>query len=174
MAELIIYNQVPHLLSPVFIKLERDVPTLKWATREMERRYKVSAKHGCSNLDTYRQLVRKRADLEPMPCILIVIDELADLMMMAPDEIETQICRLAQMVRVCRWYAGQGSRRYTRAQTVGRASAPSADTFARSAMEFAHPITIIVAHSLVLAVVHRRLSGYLPVIATIGIEYTKH
>lgn len=99
MVELIIYNQIPHLLSPVVTELERVVPTLKWATREMERRYKVFAKHGCRNLDTYRQLARKRADLEPMPYILIVIDELADLMMMAPDEIETQICRLAQMAR---------------------------------------------------------------------------
>lgn len=75
------------------------VPTLKWATREMERRYKVFAKHACRNIDSYRQLARKRADLEPMPYIVIVIDELADLMMMAPDEVETYVCRLAQMAR---------------------------------------------------------------------------
>lgn len=99
MVELIIYNDVPHLLSPVVTELERVVPTLKWATREMERRYKVFAKHACRNIDTYRQLSRRRADLEPMPYIVIVIDELADLMMMAPDEVETQICRLAQMAR---------------------------------------------------------------------------
>ncbi|MCG8352352.1 MAG: DNA translocase FtsK, partial [Chloroflexales bacterium] len=99
MVELIVYNRIPHLLSPVVTELERVVPTLKWATREMERRYKVFARHGCRNLDTYKQLARKRADLEPMPYILIVIDELADLMMMVPDEIETQICRLAQMAR---------------------------------------------------------------------------
>ncbi|MFP4440792.1 MAG: DNA translocase FtsK 4TM domain-containing protein [Chloroflexaceae bacterium] len=99
MVELIVYNHIPHLLSPVVTELERVVPTLKWATREMERRYKVFAKHGCRNLETYRQMARRRADLEPMPYILIIIDELADLMMMAPDEIETQICRLAQMAR---------------------------------------------------------------------------
>jgi S-DNA-T family DNA segregation ATPase FtsK/SpoIIIE len=99
MVELIVYNHIPHLLSPVVTELERVVPTLKWATREMERRYKVFAKQGCRNLETYRQLARQRADLEPMPYILIIIDELADLMMMAPDEIETQICRLAQMAR---------------------------------------------------------------------------
>jgi S-DNA-T family DNA segregation ATPase FtsK/SpoIIIE len=99
MVELIVYNRIPHLLSPVVTELERVVPTLKWATREMERRYKIFARHGCRNLETYKQLARKRADLEPMPYILIVIDELADLMMMAPDEIETQICRLAQMAR---------------------------------------------------------------------------
>lgn len=99
MVELIVYNRIPHLLSPVVTELERVVPTLKWATREMERRYKVFARHGCRNLESYKQLARRRADLESMPYILIVIDELADLMMMAPDEIETQICRLAQMAR---------------------------------------------------------------------------
>jgi S-DNA-T family DNA segregation ATPase FtsK/SpoIIIE len=99
MVELIVYNRIPHLLHPVVTELERVVPILKWATREMERRYKIFARHACRNLDSYKQLQRKRADLEPMPYILIVIDELADLMMMAPDEVETQICRLAQMAR---------------------------------------------------------------------------
>jgi S-DNA-T family DNA segregation ATPase FtsK/SpoIIIE len=99
MVELIVYNRIPHLLSPVVTELERVVPTLKWATREMERRYKVFARHGCRNLESYKKLAQRRADLEPMPYILIVIDELADLMMMAPDEIETYICRLAQMAR---------------------------------------------------------------------------
>ncbi|WP_129626109.1 FtsK/SpoIIIE family DNA translocase [Candidatus Oscillochloris fontis] len=99
MVEMIVYNRVPHLLSPVVTELERVVPTLKWATREMERRYKIFARHGCRNLESYKQLGRKRADLEPMPYIIIIIDELADLMMMAPDETETYICRLAQMAR---------------------------------------------------------------------------
>jgi S-DNA-T family DNA segregation ATPase FtsK/SpoIIIE len=99
MVELIVYNRIPHLLSPVVTELERVVPTLKWATREMERRYKVFARHGCRNLESYKKMALRRADLEPMPYILIVIDELADLMMMAPDEIETYICRLAQMAR---------------------------------------------------------------------------
>jgi DNA segregation ATPase FtsK/SpoIIIE, S-DNA-T family len=99
MVEMIVYNQIPHLLSPVVTEIERVVPTLKWATREMERRYKVFARHGCRNLDTYRTLARRRSDLEPMPYILIIIDELADLMMMAADEVETYICRLAQMAR---------------------------------------------------------------------------
>ncbi len=99
MVEMIVYNRVPHLLSPVVTELERVVPTLKWATREMERRYKIFARHGCRNLESYKQLGRRRADLEPMPYIMIIIDELADLMMMAPDETETYICRLAQMAR---------------------------------------------------------------------------
>ncbi|MFV9505320.1 MAG: DNA translocase FtsK 4TM domain-containing protein [Oscillochloridaceae bacterium umkhey_bin13] len=99
MVEMTVYNHIPHLLSPVVTELERVVPTLKWATREMERRYKIFARHSVRNLDSYKQLARKRTDLEPMPYILIVIDELADLMMMAPDEVETYICRLAQMAR---------------------------------------------------------------------------
>jgi S-DNA-T family DNA segregation ATPase FtsK/SpoIIIE len=99
MVEMIVYNQVPHLLSPVVTELQRVVPTLKWATREMERRYKIFARLGVRNLESYKQLARRRADLEPMPYILIVIDELADLMMMAPDEVETHLCRLAQMAR---------------------------------------------------------------------------
>ncbi len=99
MVELIVYNHIPHLLSPVVTEMERVVPTLRWATREMERRYKVFARLGCRNLEGYQQRLRNRTDLEPMPYILIVIDELADLMMVAPDEVETQICRLAQMAR---------------------------------------------------------------------------
>ena len=99
MVELVVYNHIPHLLSPVVTEMERVVPTLKWAVREMERRYKVFAKYGFRNLDSYRMASRKRADLEPMPFIVIIIDELADLMMMAPDEVETLICRLAQMAR---------------------------------------------------------------------------
>jgi DNA segregation ATPase FtsK/SpoIIIE, S-DNA-T family len=99
MVELITYNRIPHLLSPVVTELERVVPTLKWATREMERRYKIFARHGFRNIESYKQAARKRADLEPLPYIVIIIDELADLMMMAPDEVETLICRLAQMAR---------------------------------------------------------------------------
>src|SRR6266508_4259576 len=99
MVEMSIYNNIPHLLSPVVTELERVVPTLKWATREMERRYKIFAKHGFRNIDSYKLAARRRADLEPLPYIVIIIDELADLMMMAPDEVETLVCRLAQMAR---------------------------------------------------------------------------
>ncbi|HYF61255.1 MAG TPA: DNA translocase FtsK, partial [Herpetosiphonaceae bacterium] len=99
MVELIVYNNIPHLLTPVVTELERVVSSLKWAVREMERRYKVFAKGGFRNLDSYMQAARKRPDLEPMPYIIVIIDELADLMMLAPDEVETLICRLAQMAR---------------------------------------------------------------------------
>lgn len=99
MVELIVYNRIPHMLSPVVTELERVVPTLKWATREMERRYKVFARYGFRNIEGYKTAARRRADLEPLPYIVIIIDELADLMMIAPDEVETLICRLAQMAR---------------------------------------------------------------------------
>ncbi len=99
MVELIIYNQIPHMLSPVVTELERVVPTLKWATREMERRYKIFARYGFRNIEGYKTAARRRADLEPLPYIVVIIDELADLMMLAPDEVETLICRLAQMAR---------------------------------------------------------------------------
>jgi S-DNA-T family DNA segregation ATPase FtsK/SpoIIIE len=66
MVEMTIYNSIPHMLSPVVTELERVVPTLKWATREMERRYKIFAKHGFRNLDGYKAAARRRADLEPM------------------------------------------------------------------------------------------------------------
>jgi len=97
--ELVGYNGIPHLLAPVVTEVERVVPTLKWAVREMERRYKLFAKIGVRNLDSYRAMARERKDLETMPYIVIIIDELADLMMMAPDDVETLICRLAQMAR---------------------------------------------------------------------------
>ncbi len=99
MVELIVYNNIPHLLTPVVTELERVVSSLKWAVREMERRYKVFAKGGFRNLESYMQAARKRPDLEPLPYIIVIIDELADLMMLAPDEVETLICRLAQMAR---------------------------------------------------------------------------
>ncbi|MBA3469954.1 MAG: DNA translocase FtsK [Herpetosiphonaceae bacterium] len=99
MVELIVYNNIPHLLTPVVTELERVVSSLKWAVREMERRYKVFAKGGFRNLESYMTAARKRPDLEPMPYIIVIIDELADLMMLAPDEVETLICRLAQMAR---------------------------------------------------------------------------
>ncbi len=97
--ELVGYNGIPHLLSPVVTEVERVIPTLKWAVREMERRYKLFAKVGVRNLDSYRGLAREQSDFETMPYIVIIIDELADLMMMAPDDVETLICRLAQMAR---------------------------------------------------------------------------
>jgi S-DNA-T family DNA segregation ATPase FtsK/SpoIIIE len=98
MVELVNYNGIPHLLAPVVIELEKVVGVLSWATREMDRRYKLFAKEGARNIVSYNQKVAK-TDKEILPYIIIIIDELADLMMMAPDEVERAITRIAQMAR---------------------------------------------------------------------------
>jgi len=98
MVELVAYNGIPHLLAPVVTDLERVVGVLNWATREMERRYKLLSKEGVRNIIGYNEKVAKTDD-DPLPYIVIIIDELADLMMMAPDEVERAITRIAQMAR---------------------------------------------------------------------------
>jgi S-DNA-T family DNA segregation ATPase FtsK/SpoIIIE len=98
MVELITYNGIPHLLSPVVVEVERAVPLLRWATGEMDRRYKLFSKEGARNVEAFNEKLVKRG--EPvLPFIILVIDELADLMMAAPDDVERYICRLAQMSR---------------------------------------------------------------------------
>ncbi len=98
MVELTTYNGIPHLLAPVVVELDRVVPLLSWATREMDRRYKLFAQVGARNLEAYNEKLSKKG--EPiLPYMVVVIDELADLMMAAPDDVERYICRLAQMSR---------------------------------------------------------------------------
>lgn len=104
MVELNMYNGIPHLLSPVVIEVDRVVGLLKIAIAEMERRYRTFSQLGVRNLDGYRKLraerlVRGDATLKNLPAIVIIIDELADLMMAAPEEVEGLICRLAQLAR---------------------------------------------------------------------------
>jgi S-DNA-T family DNA segregation ATPase FtsK/SpoIIIE len=98
MVELITYNGIPHLLSPVVVEVERAVPLLRWATGEMDRRYKLFSKEGARNVDAYNEKLVKRGE-SVLPYIILVIDELADLMMVAPDDVERYVCRLAQMSR---------------------------------------------------------------------------
>jgi S-DNA-T family DNA segregation ATPase FtsK/SpoIIIE len=98
MVELVPYNGIPHLRAPVVIELERVVGVLNWATREMESRYKAFNKARARNLEAYNQQLVAHGQ-KPLPTIVVVIDELADLMMAAPDEVERSICRLAQMAR---------------------------------------------------------------------------
>lgn len=96
--ELTGYNGIPHLIAPVITEIDQVVGSLQWATREMERRYKVFSKAGARNIEIYNQILRERG--EPvLPYIIVVIDELADLMMASPEEVEQTICRLAQMAR---------------------------------------------------------------------------
>ena len=92
--ELTGYNGIPHLLTPVIVDLDKVVGTLQWVSREMDNRYRRFSEAGARNIADYNQ----QAD-EKLPYIVVVIDELADLMMMAPDEIERTVCRLAQMAR---------------------------------------------------------------------------
>jgi S-DNA-T family DNA segregation ATPase FtsK/SpoIIIE len=99
--ELVPYNGIPHLLVPVVVDLERVVGTLQWVTREMDIRYRKFAKLGARNIADFNQRVAAKAgqEEEPLPYIVVIIDELADLMMLAPDETERTVCRLAQMAR---------------------------------------------------------------------------
>jgi S-DNA-T family DNA segregation ATPase FtsK/SpoIIIE len=98
MVELTNYNGIPHLLAPVVVELERVVGILNWTTREMDRRYKVFSKVGARHLIGYNEMMVSQGE-KMMPYIIIVIDELADLMMMAPDEVERTVTRIAQMAR---------------------------------------------------------------------------
>ncbi len=98
MVELVNYNGIPHLLAPVVTELEKAVGVLSWATREMDRRYKLFSKERVRNLEGFNEKMINEGR-ETLPFIVIIIDELADLMMMAPDEVERTIARLAQMAR---------------------------------------------------------------------------
>ena len=98
MVELTTYNGIPHLRAPVVIELERVVGVLNWATREMENRYKQFNRARARNVEAYNQMLLQKRE-KPLPYIVVVIDELADLMMAAPDEVERSICRIAQMAR---------------------------------------------------------------------------
>ena len=93
--ELIGYNGIPHLMTPVIVEVEKILASLKWAMDEMERRYKTFAERGVRNIDSYNEL----AGFQSLPYIIILIDELADLMAFAPVEVEDAIARLAQMAR---------------------------------------------------------------------------
>ena len=94
------YNGIPHLLVPVVTDPKKAAAALNWAVNEMTQRYKLFAEESVKDLDSYNELMR--ANQEPdkvLPKIVIIIDELADLMMVAPSQVEESICRLAQLAR---------------------------------------------------------------------------
>ncbi len=93
--ELIGYNGIPHLLTPVIVEQDKILSALKWAMQEMDRRYKLFAEIGVRNIDSYNDM----SGFQALPFIVILIDELADLMAYAAVEVEDAICRLAQMAR---------------------------------------------------------------------------
>ena len=106
--ELGMYDDIPHLLSPVVVDPKKAANALRWAVREMEERYKTLAAEGVRNIEQYNRNIRNilaetgSTDPDaprPLPFIVVVIDELADLMMVAGNEVEESICRLAQMAR---------------------------------------------------------------------------
>lgn len=96
--ELSVYNGIPHLLTPVVTEPEKAAGVLNWAVSEMMERYNLFAKTGTRNLDGYNR-IREENGQDKIPKIVIIIDELADLMMVAAKEVEAAICRLAQLAR---------------------------------------------------------------------------
>src|SRR5690606_26656593 len=108
--ELGMYEDIPHLLTPVVVDPKQASNALRWAVREMEERYKTLAAEGVRNIEQYNRNIRHMLEElppeardgdrpKPLPFIVVVIDELADLMMVAGNEVEESICRLAQMAR---------------------------------------------------------------------------
>ncbi|HHV44960.1 MAG TPA: DNA translocase FtsK [Firmicutes bacterium] len=111
--ELAVYDGIPHLIAPVVTDPRQASETLKWVVREMERRYSLFAEVGVRNIDGYNRWVEKQTTKEPTEAeeelaylsrIVVVIDELADLMMVAAKDVEESICRLAQMARAAGIY----------------------------------------------------------------------
>ena len=96
--ELIHFNGLPHLIAPVVTDMERVLRALRWVMAEMDRRYSILSRAAARNIEDYNYRKLPLND-DPLPYVIVAIDELADLMMMAPDEVERIICRLAQMSR---------------------------------------------------------------------------
>ena len=107
--ELGMYEDIPHLMTPVVVEPKKAANALRWAVREMEERYKTLASYGVRNIEQFNRNVRAMLESgetpkdgepsRPLPFIVVVVDELADLMMVAGNEVEESICRLAQMAR---------------------------------------------------------------------------
>ena len=104
--ELSVYNGIPHLLIPVVTDPKKAAGALNWAVGEMSRRYQAFAKYNVRDMKGYNEKIKSLGvqteegdKLEPMPQIIIIVDELADLMMVAPGDVEEAICRLAQLAR---------------------------------------------------------------------------
>ena len=101
MLEFSIYDEIPHLITPVITEPKKAIAALANMVAEMERRYRLMADKKTKNIDNYNEKVKKDGSAEPMPFIVIIIDELADLMMNGGKEVETSIARLAQKSRAC-------------------------------------------------------------------------
>lgn len=93
--ELTLYNGIPHLLTPVIYEPNKVLSALKWAISEMERRYRLFAEVGARNIESYNEM----SGFVALPYIVIIVDELADIILLAPAEVEDTICRIAQLAR---------------------------------------------------------------------------
>ena len=99
MVELVRFNGLPHLYGKVETEIERIMGVLRWTVAEMDRRYKLLEASRSRNIDSYNRKVRRRKGEQPLPQIVVLIDELADMMMTSPDQTEHNLVRLAQMAR---------------------------------------------------------------------------
>jgi S-DNA-T family DNA segregation ATPase FtsK/SpoIIIE len=131
--ELSCYNGIPHLLAPVVNHPKKAAAALKWATGEMEKRYGIFAKSGVRDITRYNEWAETH-DKEKMPFIVVIIDELADLMMVARADVEDAICRLAQMARAAGMHLLIGTQRPSTDVITGliKANIPSRISFAVS------------------------------------------
>ncbi|MFD2926256.1 DNA translocase FtsK [Halobacillus naozhouensis] len=102
MVELAPYNNLPHLVSPVITDVKAATTALKWAVKEMEERYEKFVAEGARDVERYNEkMIQQGRKSEKLPYLVIVIDELADLMMVSPQDVEDSICRIAQKARAC-------------------------------------------------------------------------
>ena len=138
MVELRIYDKIPHLLIPVVTDPKKAAGALQWSVTEMMRRYRTLADAGVRDLESFNKVARSTGEYEPMPRIVVVIDELADLMLVAAKEVEESICRVAQMGRAAGVHLVIATQRPSADVITGlmKANIPSRIAFAvASAME---------------------------------------
>ena len=132
MVELSIYNGIPHLLIPVVTDSKKAAGALQWAVTEMERRYQLLADFKVRDLKGYNKLAQRDPNMTPMPQIVIIIDELADLMLVAAKEVESSIVRIAQKARAAGMYLVIATQRPSADVITGimKANIPSRIAFA--------------------------------------------
>lgn len=132
MVELSIYNGIPHLLIPVVTDAKKAAGALQWAVTEMERRYQLLADFKVRDLKGYNKLAQRDPNMTPMPQIVIIIDELADLMLVAAKEVESSIVRIAQKARAAGMYLVIATQRPSADVITGimKANIPSRIAFA--------------------------------------------
>jgi S-DNA-T family DNA segregation ATPase FtsK/SpoIIIE len=135
MVELSVYNGIPHLLAPVVTDPRKAAFALKRIVEEMESRYQQFAERGARDIERYNQLLRAEG-ADPLPYIVVIVDELADLMMVAPGEVEDAICRIAQMARAAGIHLIVATQRPSVDVITGviKANIPSRIAFAVSSM----------------------------------------